>query len=201
MEIFWYGSACFRLSERGLATIVTEPNPIAYPKGDVFTFSRPVQHSFGSTRCIEGPGEYEIGGVFITGVRTNGSKHIAGEPKNTVYVFNFDGLTVAHLGDLRHVPTQAEIDALGEVNVALVPVGGALSAADTAEVVHLLEPAFVLPMYEHTTASRSDLAPLTKFLKEMGVNEADVLPMLKVTRATLPEEMQVVVLEMQAVKR
>lgn len=197
MEIFWYGSACFRLSERGLATIVTEPNPTAHPKGDVFTFSRPVEDHFGAARLVEGPGEYEVGGVFITGVRTNGTKRAENEPKNTVYVFNFNGLTLAHLGDLRHVPTQAEMEALGEVNVALVPVGGALSAADAAEVVHLLDPAFVLPMYEHTTESRSDLAPLTKFLKEMGVNETEVLPMLKVTRATLPEETQVVVLDVQ----
>lgn len=197
MEIFWYGSACFRLSERGLATVVTEPGTVAHPKADVFTFSRPAAKNFGAARLIEGPGEYEVGGVFITGVRTNGAKRAENEPKNTVYVFNFNGLTVAHLGDLRHVPTQAEMEALGEVNVALVPVGGALSAADVAEVVHLLDPAFVLPMYEHTPDSRSDLAPLTKFLKEMGVNETDVLPMLKVTRTTLPEETQVVVLEVQ----
>lgn len=197
MEISWYGSACFRLSERGLATIVTEPNPAAHPKGDVFTFSRRTQNNFEAARLIEGPGEYEVGGVFVTGVRTNGAKHAENEPKNTVYVFNFNGLTVAHLGDLRHVPTQAEMEALGEVNVALVSVGGALSATDAAEVVHLLDPAFVLPMYEHTSESRSDLAPLTKFLKEMGVNEAEVLPMLKVTRATLPEETQVVILDVQ----
>ncbi|GAB4498692.1 MAG: MBL fold metallo-hydrolase [Anaerolineales bacterium] len=197
MEIFWYGSACFRLSERGFATVVTEPGTAAHPKADVFTFSHPTSGRFDAVRCIEGPGEYEVGGVFITGVRTNGAKRSEGEPKNTVYVFNYNGVTVAHLGDLRHVPTQAEMEALGEVNVALVPVGGALSAADAAEVVHLLDPAFVLPMYEHAAESRSDLAPLTKFLKEMGVNEAEVLPMLKVTRATLPEEMQVIVLDVQ----
>jgi len=42
-----------------------------------------------------------------------------------VYVFDFDSLTVAHLGDLDHVPPQSLIDQLGHVNVALVPVGGA----------------------------------------------------------------------------
>ena len=44
--------------------------------------------------------------------------------KNTIYVFDYDGLTVAHLGDLKQVPTKGEVDALGTVNVALVPVRG-----------------------------------------------------------------------------
>jgi L-ascorbate metabolism protein UlaG (beta-lactamase superfamily) len=146
---------------------------------------------------LTGPGEYEIGGVFITGVQTNGyGKRSTDEPRNTLYVFDYNGVTVAHLGDLRRVPSQTEIEALGTVHVALVPVGGGggLNAAKAAEVVSLLEPGIVIPMHYSTPASLLKLAPLSKFLKEMGLAKAEQQDMLKVTQATVPEETRVVVL-------
>ena len=78
---------------------------------------------------ITGPGEYEIGGVFITGVRVNGSKR-NNDPDsliNTIYVIDYNGMTVAHLGELTSVPSQTEVEGLGEVHVVLVPVGGGTS--------------------------------------------------------------------------
>ncbi len=210
MEIVWYGHSCFRLAERNLATVVTDPydhRVVGYGalklKADIVTISHDApghnHHTAvkGKMHVITGPGEYEIGGVFITGVQTNGhSKRAADEPRNTLYVFDFDGLTVAHLGDLRRVPTQMEIEALGTVHVALVPVGGGggLSAAKAAEVVSVIEPGIVIPMHYHTPASQLKLAPLSKFLKEMGLGVVEAQDSLKISRSAIPEETRVVVL-------
>jgi L-ascorbate metabolism protein UlaG (beta-lactamase superfamily) len=156
----------------------------------------------GAEHVIRGPGEYEIGGVFITGVQTDspGPSKKGKEPlRNTLYVFDYEGLTVAHLGDLSEVPTQAEIEALGTVNVALVPVGagGALGAAKAAEVVSLLEPNIVIPMHYSTPDVKLSLDPLSKFLKEMGVGKLESQASLKVTTSSLPEETRVTVLDYQ----
>ena len=126
-------------------------------------------------------------------------KHDADEPRNTLYVFDYEGVTVAHLGDLRRVPSQTEIEALGTVHIALVPVGGGggLNAAKAAEVVSLLEPGFVIPMHYGTSACNLKLAPLSKFLKEMGLGNIEPQPSLKVTKSMIPEETRVVVLEYQ----
>jgi len=210
MEIVWYGHSCFRLSERGLATVVTDPFDYTVAgyealklKADIVTVSHDAPgHNFvsavkGKSHVLTGPGEYEIGGVFITGVQTNGySKRTADEPRNSLYVFEYNGITVAHLGDLRRVPSQTEIEALGAVDVALVPVGGGvgLNAAKAAEVVSLLEPGIVIPMHFSTPASLLKLAPLSKFLKEMGLGKVEQQDILKVTRTTVPEETRVVVL-------
>ncbi len=210
MEITWYGLSCFRLTERGLATVVTDPfdNRVAgYEalklRADIVTVSHgapghnAVSAVKGYSRLITGPGEYEIGGVFITGIQTNGhQKRGDDEPKNTLYVFDFDGVTVAHLGDLRRVPTQTEVEALGTVHIALVPVGGGggLNAAKAAEVISLLEPGFVIPMHYGTPASAIKLAPLNKFLKEMGLDSVEEQPSLKVTKSSVPEETHVVAL-------
>ena len=214
MEITWYGHSCFRLTERGMASVVTDPfdnASIGYEaiklKADIVTVSHNaaghnnIKAVKGTSHVITGPGEYEIGGVFITGVQTNGhSKKDNDELRNTLYVFDYDGITVAHLGDLKRVPSQTEVEALGSVNVALVPVGsgGGLNAAKAAEVISLLEPNIVVPMHYATKDTKLKLDSLDKFLKEMGLSASQPEASLKVTRTGLPEETHVVVLEYQS---
>ncbi len=213
MEISWYGHSCFRLTERAMATVVTDPfdsEVVGYEplrlKADIVTVSHdaPGHNKVDAVKAcshiITGPGEFEIGGVFITGVQTDmSSKKSADKPRNTLYVFDYMGITVAHLGDLRTVPTQAEIEALGTVHIVLVPVGGGngMNAAKAAEVVSLLEPNIVVPMHFQTPAVKVPLEKLDKFMKEMGLHEAETMPTLKVTKSSLPDETQVVVLDYQ----
>ena len=212
MEITWYGHSCFRLTERSMATVVTDPfdSSIGYDplklKADIVTVSHDAAgHNHakavkGTSHVITGPGEFEIGGVFITGIQTNNtSKKDSDELRNTLYVFDYDGITVAHLGDLKRVPTQTEVEALGAVSVALVPVGGGggLNAAKAAEVISLLEPNIVIPMHYATKGAKIKLDSLDKFLKEMGLSASQPEASLKVTRTGLPEETRVVVLDYQ----
>lgn len=217
MEITWYGHSCFRLTERNYATVVTDPfdnKSIGYSalklKSDIVTVSHDapghnnVDAVKGASHVIDGAGEFEIGGVFVTGVSTDGGgaskKKGKGSPNNTIYVFDYDGITVAHLGDLKQTPTQSEIESLGTINVALVPVGGGggLNAAKAAEVISLIEPNIVVPMHYSTPAVKLSLDALSKFVKEMGLSKPETQPSLKVTRSGLPDETHVVVLEYQA---
>jgi L-ascorbate metabolism protein UlaG (beta-lactamase superfamily) len=210
MEITWYGLSCFRLTERGLATVVCDPYDHATAgfdrlnlKADIVTVSHDAPgHNYvnavkGKKHVITGAGEYEIGGVFITGVRTNGHKRAEDELRNTLYHYDYDGITVVHLGDLLRLPSQAEIEALGDVNIALVPVGGGggLNPGKAAEVISLLEPGIVIPMHYKTPETSLKLEPLDKFLKEMGLNEIAPEPSLKITKSAIPDETRVVVLE------
>lgn len=213
MEITWYGHSCFRLTERSMATVVTDPydNKIAgYAalklKADIVTVSHDAaghNHTTvvkGTSHVIEGPGEFEIGGVFITGVRTKSStKNNNGETRNTLYVFDYEGLTIAHLGDLKQAPSQTEVEALGSVNVVLVPVGdgGGLNAAKAAEVISMLEPNIVIPMHYALPETKISLDSLDKFLKEMGLGTVEKQGSLKVSRNSLPDETHVVVLDYQ----
>jgi L-ascorbate metabolism protein UlaG (beta-lactamase superfamily) len=214
MEIIWYGHSCFRLTERGLAAVVTDPYDhklVGYDalklKADIVTMSHNKPgHNYltavkGDPHPITGPGEYEIGGVFITGVQTNGVAHkLPDEPRNTMYMFEFNGLNVLHLGGLNRVPTQAEVEALGSVHIALVPVGGgsSLTASKAAEVVSLLEPNIVIPMHYAIPGSLIQLDPLSKFQKEMGLSELNQQPSLKINSVgSLPDETHVIVLDYQ----
>jgi L-ascorbate metabolism protein UlaG (beta-lactamase superfamily) len=213
MEITWYGHSCFRLTERNFATVVTDPfnnKTAGYDalklKAEIVTISHdaPGHNNSdavkGVSHVLTGAGEFEIGGVFITAVQTDGGgKKAKDRVRNTLYVFDYDGITVAHLGDLQSVPTQSEVEALGTVNVALIPVGGgsSLNAAKAAEVISLLEPNLVIPMHYSTPASKVSLDSLNKFLKEMGLSKPQTQASLKVTRSGLPDETHVIVLDYQ----
>ena len=213
MEITWYGHSCFRLTERNYVTVVTDPYDnkiIGYDplklKAEIVTVSHdaPGHNNSdavkGTTHVLTGPGEFEIGGVFITAVQTDSAgKKSKDITRNTIYVFDYDGITVAHLGDLQKIPTQSEIELLGTVNVALVPVGGgnSLNAAKAAEVVSMLEPNLVIPMHYFTPDSKIKLDEINKFIKEMGLSKQDAQPSLKVSRSSLPDETHVIVLDYQ----
>lgn len=209
MEIVWYGLSCFRLSERGFASVVTDPYEPGVGlgqlklKADVVTISHDAPgHNYlkgvkGERRVISGPGEYEIGGTFITGIAA-GERKVKKEARpNTLYVFDFDGLTVAHLGDLAVVPTQSQIEDMGAVDIALVPVGGgsALSPSQAAEVISLIEPSIVVPMHYKTGQMELKLGGVTRFLSEMGIKDVHPQPELKVSKSDLTEDTQVIVLQ------
>jgi L-ascorbate metabolism protein UlaG (beta-lactamase superfamily) len=205
MELTWYGLSCFRLNDRGLASVVTDPYnsrlglPSLKLRSDVVTISHDAKgHNnaravSGKKHTLNGPGEYEIGGVFITGIAT---AQEAKTTHNVLYLFDYKGLTVAHLGDMEKVPTQTQIEALEQVNVLLVPVGGgnSLNAAQAAELVSMLEPNIVIPMHYQIPNLKLDLESVERFLKEMGVSKPEEEASLKITSGSLPEETQVMIL-------
>ena len=212
MEITWFGHSCFRITERGMATVVADPFDSKFTgykplklKADILTTSNEsAGHNYsqavkGYSHFLKGPGEYEIGGVFITGVRVYEQPNSKNDSSNTMFVFDYGKAAVAHLGALKQVPNQTEIEALGSVDVALVPVGGgdSLSAAKAVEVVSLLEPSIVIPMNFATSAANPKLTKVDKFLKEMGVGEVENESSLKITRTLTAGDTRVVVLDYQ----
>lgn len=219
MEITWYGISCFRITERGMATVVTDPYSDGLGlgklklKADVVTISHDAAgHNnqgaiSGKYHALTSPGEYEIGGVFITGVavgtkksgNSNGKKDDKDEPerRNVFFVYDYDGINVAHLGDLNGVPSRAAIEELAAVDVALVPVGGGsgLSPSQASEVISLIEPSVVIPMHYKSGKVKLELGEVEPFLSEMGISDVEAEESYKVSKSALTEETQVVVLK------
>lgn len=210
VEITWYGHSCFRLVSRGEPSVVTDPygEGIGYTlpalRADIVTISHEhsdhchLQGVRGRPKVLCGPGEYEIGGVFITGISTY-HDNVGGKQrgKNTMYLFEFSDLTLLHMGDLGHVLTQAEVAELDDVDVLFVPVGGGptINGAQAAEVVSLLEPKIVIPMHYKTPALAFDLDPVSRFLKAMGSGKIAPVESFRASRSELREETRVVLLE------
>src|SRR5579859_2594307 len=210
-DISWMGHAAFRLRGKD-ATIVTDPFDkglgleVPRPRADIVTISRddPSQNAAGNIkgepRVLRAPGEYEVKGVFITGVGTFAdNKKGAVQGKNTIFVYELDGLVIAHLGCLGHTLTAAQVDALSNVAVLFVPVGASdlLDPARAVEVIGQIEPSLVVPMMYRTGPETANLEPLDRFAKEMGLKEWTPQEKLVLRGGDLPETTQVVVLEVR----
>jgi L-ascorbate metabolism protein UlaG (beta-lactamase superfamily) len=210
VDIAWYGLSCFRITERGQISVVTDPYSseigLTPPslKADVVTISHDVPGHNNvemiktSPYVLSGPGEYEVGGIFIMGIALHNTSE-ANPRRNVGYMIEYDSLTVLHLGDLDHVPEQSVIEEIGVVNVLMLPVGGGvgLKASEAAEVVSLIEPHYVVPMHYAQPSVKLDLDPAERFLKAMGVSHPQETDTLRVSAATLPEQPQVVMLTPQ----
>jgi L-ascorbate metabolism protein UlaG (beta-lactamase superfamily) len=214
MDITYLGHASFRIRGK-VATVVTDPYDssvvgLKFPKhieANVVTVSHAhedhnsVSQIEGSPYIIDGPGEYEVKGVGVVGLSTfHDAEKGATRGKNTVYRIEIDGVTIVHLGDLGHVLTADQVDALGGADVVMVPVGGvySLTPSQAVEVVNEIEPAIVIPMHYAREGldqkAFGQLSPVSAFLKEIG-KEVTPQPKLSLTKDKLPAEMQVVILE------
>jgi L-ascorbate metabolism protein UlaG (beta-lactamase superfamily) len=210
LDVTWLGQSCFRLRGRG-AAVVTDPFPPSLGprlrlEGNVVTVSHPHENhnhvqSVKDAYVIEGPGEYEVSGVTVVGLPTfHDSRQGAEHGRNTVYVIELDDVRVCHLGDLGHALDDRALETIGNVDVLLVPVGGGrtLDGAKAAEVCRQVEPRYVVPMHFGHPALHTDLAPVERFLKEMGVPESEAQSKLTVQASSAESETKVVVLEPRA---
>lgn len=210
MEITWLGRSCFRIRGKE-ATVVTDPYDnkvtgytLGRPTADIVTISHSdPAHSnaegvAGTPRVIEGPGEFEIAGASIVGVATfRGKEKTPESGRNVAYVIELEDIRIGHLGGIGHVPTSDQLEQLANVDILLVPVGGgeSLDAPPAAETVSLIEPKIVIPMNYKTDAEKANLDPVDRFLKEMGAKGPEHHAKVTVTRSTLPEETQVLVVD------
>lgn len=213
MEVTYLGHSSFKIKGKN-STVVTDPYDVKvsrFPKdveADVVVVSHEhydhnaVGQVGGKPFVINGPGEYEVGGVSVIGVQAwHDDKFGAERGDNTVYVIELDGMRLAYLGDLGHKFSQEQLDDIGSIDVVFVPVGGTftIDAKVAAEVVKQVDPWVVVPMhYASLTIDPSlneKLAPVSEFLKEMGKPEVVAVPKLVISADRMPTEMQVVVLD------
>jgi L-ascorbate metabolism protein UlaG (beta-lactamase superfamily) len=212
MDMTWLGHACFRMRGREGIVLTDPPDPRsghAIPRTEAGLVTMSHDHEAhaslrsvaGEPVVLRGPGEYEVHDVLVTGITSfHDDEKGALRGRNTVFAIRLDDLVICHLGDLGHALPAADLEKLGDVDIALVPISGPdinLSAARAAEIVHQLEPKVVVPMSFDPDDMKKD-SPYTRLLHELGVKELVPVSKLSVARSTLPENLQVVVLDSRA---
>jgi L-ascorbate metabolism protein UlaG (beta-lactamase superfamily) len=123
--------------------------------------------------------------------------------KNAIFVFDVDGLRLAHLGDLGHTLSPEQIKEIGPVDVILIPVGGFYTVDGKAatEVVSQLNPKIVIPMHYKTAdlspSLAGQLAPVDDFIKAMGntATVSEVGQTVTIERGKLPAGRTIMVMK------
>jgi L-ascorbate metabolism protein UlaG (beta-lactamase superfamily) len=149
---------------------------------------------------INGPGEYEVKGVFIKGLPS--ASYYGGEKKiNTIYTVNLENMNLCFLGALSEVNIPNETkEAIDGVDILFVPVGdisndskekGTLSAGEAYKFAVSLEPSIIIPM-NYTDAS------LKAFIKEGGAEGLKPVDKLTIKKKDLEgKESEIIVLDTQ----
>ncbi len=192
--------------------IVTDPYDAStgYPIHDVKADAVLVSHGHSDHNAVENvkgwtvkidqPGTYTLSkGVTVEVVPGfHDDAQGAKRGSNLIFVLKAEGLTVAHLGDLGHLPDAALAEKVGPVDILMIPVGGFFTIdADTAvDVVRLLKARVILPMHFRTEANAGwPIAPADDFLQAMGTPDAEKLRLLRVTAEDLSLQPRVAVMD------
>lgn len=212
MQIYWHGYSTIRIeAKHGDTTSVIMTDPfeneaaIRFPRAtqpDILLLSHQDRKGFnlegvsGSPFIISDPGEYEVRGVFINGVQDPMADQ--GLKRPLVYRIEVEGINVAFLGQLNRKLTDHELEALGNVDILVLPVGGeqVMDAKLSANLISLVEPRIVVPIHYHVSGLKTKLGTVENFCSALGSCKRQDMNKLKISKKDLPaDEVQIMVIE------
>lgn len=201
MHLSWLGTTAMRLQVKPFdedITIIIDPyKPTAgnFPRSftpHIAILSRGEKDSValsGEPFVFQTPGECEIKGVLMSAIQGADMDHM-------LVRVDAEGLSLAHLGLMNTIPTDAQLEVVGDVDILCIPVGGkgGYDAETAAKVVAAIEPRIVIPMAYQSENDPAAL-PLGQFLKEMGTTEGNPEKKIIIKKKDLPQdETKVIVL-------
>jgi len=207
MNITWYGHSCFRIQtkkERGGEEINLFTDPfdksigLRPPQGnaDIVTISHQhfdhnqVQSLKNNPFIIDAPGEYSLKGITIRGIEAfHDQERGVKKGRNTIFTIESEDLRLCHLGDLGHLLEDKQIDAIGAVDILMIPVGGknTLDSTLAEKVVSQLEPKIILPMHYALPNLSFPLDSVEKFCNDLGNETEKNIPRLVIKKKDLEE--------------
>lgn len=211
MQITWLGQACFKIQGKDV-TIVTDPYDNKYTglklprlNADIVSVSHNHQ-DHNNAKAVNGdpfiaknPGEYETKNVFIWGVPSwHDDQDGAERGDNTIFIFKFEDIKIAHLGDLGNILDEKQLEKLEGVDILMIPVGGVytIDAKKAAEVVKQIDPRIIIPMHYKIPGLKIKLDPVDKFCSEMGIKKYETEEKLKISKKELPvDDFQITILK------
>ena len=193
MEITWYGNARFRLRASGLTwwfdTAVHDIVEVADRATVVLSARSLAQLPAGSPAAtvpvLDGPGEYELRGIPVFGVRIGppGQERLT---RQTAYVVACDGLRICFLGPTTAMPRPADLGDLSPADIVLLPVGTGfgLSVADAQSVARTLEARIIIAYTAVGSASGEDV--IRRLCRELESDADAIARNVSMTGQTIP---------------
>jgi L-ascorbate metabolism protein UlaG (beta-lactamase superfamily) len=208
MELQYYGANCLRLSAKKAQIVVddnlsqlglkavTKPTDISLRTNKMFPEHPDAAFS------AEMPGEYEIAGVVINGIAARAHMDEEGQKNAVIYTVQADDTKVAIIGHICPELSEDQLESIGLVDVAVVPVGGngyTLDGVGALNVIKQIEPKVVIPTHYSDKAIRYELAQteLAEAVKNLGMEISETVGKYKIKPAELSDTSRLIVLERQ----
>ncbi len=197
MQISWLGLSCFEIrttTANGEVTVAVDPygneTGLRFPRtleADIACVSHDdtdannLSAVGGTPFVVDMPGEFEVKDVFVYASKVDGT---------LLFRIESEGVRVGHLGALNRALTNKELEALGAIDVLMIPVGGGrvLTPKLAAEVISQVEPRVVIPMTHAIPNVKEKLGTADDFCKALGACRRETSNKFKFARKDLPEE-------------
>lgn len=209
MEIQYYGGNCLKISSKK-ATVVVDDNvkslgasDVAKP-GDIVLYTNQLGSAKDPKFVIARPGDYEVSDVAITGIATRSHMDEEGKQSATMYRIVADDVRVAVVGHIHPDIGESELEALGTIDILVVPVGGhgfTLDPIGANKVIKEIEPKIIIPtQYDDKKLTYEVPAvSLEEAVKGLAMEPKETVPKLKIkgTAELAADQAQLIVLERQ----
>lgn len=207
MELQYFGANCVRITTKK-AQLVVDDNLgslglKAITKPD--DLSLHTSHDFkgpDSRFVANTPGEYEIADVVIHGVGARSLKDEEGRTNAVIYTVTADDLRVAIIGHIHPDLSDDQLEKIGLVDIAIVPVGGnayTLDGLGALQIIKKLEPKIAIPTHFEDKATRYEVPQqsLAEALKGLAMEPLETLDKYKPKHSELADTTHLIVLNRQ----
>jgi L-ascorbate metabolism protein UlaG (beta-lactamase superfamily) len=206
MDLQFYGANCVVLTYKGTRVVIDDNLAELGGKSIVRADDLALFSSHGDRTkvtaklVVENPGEYEMGDVSVHGVAAQAHVDEPGTKNATMYKITAGDLDVMFAGNISPDVTEAQLEAIGHVDILFVPVGGSgytLDPVGALKVIKEVEPKMVIPTHYNDKGLKFPVPQieLEHALKEMSMEVSQTVPKLKLKSSDLGETVQLVVLE------
>lgn len=206
MDVQFYGANCVVLTYKGVRVVVDDNLVELGGKSimradDLVLFTGPHENPKVEAKLVvDNPGEYEVADVSILGVAAQAHIDEKGTKNATMFKISAGDLHVMFAGNINPDVTEAQLEAIGKVDVLFVPVGGngyTLDPVGALKVIKEVEPKMVIPTHYADKSLKFEVPQqsLDQVLKELSMEVSETVPKLKLKSSDLGETVKLIVLE------
>jgi hypothetical protein len=205
MDLQFYGANCISFTHKG-ARIVIDDNLAdlgakSITKPDDVALFTGAHGAAGLARLtFDSPGEYEVSDISVVGIAARAHIDEPDTLNATMFKLITGDVSVLVTGHIFPELTPDELEAIGVIDLLLVPVGGNGYTVDPVGALKLIkdiEPKLIVPTHYADSALKYPVPQqgLANALKELAMEPKETVSKLKLKHGELSDLTQLIILE------
>jgi L-ascorbate metabolism protein UlaG (beta-lactamase superfamily) len=205
MDLQFYGANCVTLTLKGVRIVIDDNlaelgGKSILKAGDIALYTGAHEPPVVETKLtIDQPGEYEAGGIFIYGIPARAHLDSAGEAATMYKLLSTEG-TALVTGHIYPELSDTQLEAIGIIDVMVVPVGGngyTLDPIGAQKLIRKIEPKIVVPVHYADKALNFEVPQqeLDNAIREMAMEPKEHVAKLRVKPSELTDLTQLIVID------
>ncbi len=205
MDIQYYGANCISITYKGKRIVIDDNladlgGKSILKSDDVALFTTIHQSEIPARLMLDGPGEYEVSEISIIGLSARAHIDEAGQKNATMFKLVMGDRSVFVCGHIYPDLSEAQLEAIGIVDILIVPVGGngyTVDPVGALKLIKAIEPKLVIPTHYADQAFNYPVPQqdLSHALKEIGMEPKETVSKLRLKAEDLGDVSQLIVVE------